>query len=127
MVDDSEDAASMLKALLDMMGHRVERVHDGRSALAMLESFRPEVVLLDIGLPGINGLEVLTEIKKREPDILVIMITAYEDIDTVISAMKSGAYDYIIKPIQLDSLKLCIKNALDTIKLRKEIQFLQER
>jgi len=87
----------------------------------------PDLILLDIGLPGMNGIEALAEIKKDNPDILVIMITAYEDIDTVISAMKAGAHDYIVKPILMDGFESTINNALDTIRLRKEVQLLQER
>jgi DNA-binding NtrC family response regulator len=66
-------------------------------------------------------------IKDLYPEMLVIMITAYEDIHTVISAMKSGAYDYVVKPIHMDSLEVSIRNALDTIRLRKEVQALQEK
>jgi DNA-binding NtrC family response regulator len=69
----------------------------------------------------------LDRIKDLYPEMLVIMITAYEDIHTVISAMKSGAYDYVVKPIHMDSLEVSIRNALDTIRLRKEVQALQEK
>ena len=124
-----DDEPSIQKGIAFGLGKKYDVISfsSGEDAISAIIQNPPDLVLLDIGLPGLNGLEVLTEIKKFEPDILVIMITAYEDIDTVISAMKSGAQDYIIKPIQLDSLKICIKNALDTIKLRKEIQILQER
>ena len=71
--------------------------------------------------------QALSEIKDRNSEILVIMITAYEDIETVISAMKAGAYDYVVKPIHMDSLEITIRNALDTIRLRKEVQILQEK
>ena len=124
-----DDEPSIQKGIIFGLGkiYNVISFSSGEDAISAIIQNPPDLVLLDIGLPGINGLQVLTEIKKLEPDILVIMITAYEDIDTVISAMKSGAQDYITKPIQLDSLKICVKNALDTIKLRKEIQILQER
>jgi DNA-binding NtrC family response regulator len=69
----------------------------------------------------------MDRIKDLYPEMLVIMITAYEDIHTVISAMKSGAYDYVVKPIHMDSLEVSIRNALDTIRLRKEVQALQEK
>jgi DNA-binding NtrC family response regulator len=74
-----------------------------------------------------SGIEALDRIKDLYPEMLVIMITAYEDIHTVISAMKSGAYDYVVKPIHMDSLEVSIRNALDTIRLRKEVQALQEK
>jgi DNA-binding NtrC family response regulator len=84
-------------------------------------------MLLDIGLPGMDGIEALREIKRLYPDVLVIMITAFEDIGTVISAMKLGAYDYVVKPIHMDGLEVTISNSLETIRLRKEIHLLQEK
>jgi len=87
----------------------------------------PDLILLDIGLPGMSGIEALKKIKTLYPQIPVVMITAYEDIDTVITAMKSGAYDYVLKPLYMDALEITISNALDTIRLRKEVQALQEK
>lgn len=106
--------------------YHVESFSSAEDAIGAIRKRRPDLVLLDIGLPGMSGIEALREIKGLEPDMLIIMITAYEDINTVISTMKLGAYDYVIKPIHMDSLRLCVKNALETIKLRKEIQILQE-
>ena len=83
--------------------------------------------MLDVGLPGINGIEALRQIKSSHPDILVIMITAYEDFDTVITAMKLGAYDYVVKPLHMEGLEVSIRNALDSIRLKKEIQELQQK
>ena len=73
----------------------------------------PDLILLDIGLPGMSGVEALKQIKSRYPDVIVIMITAYEDVQTVVSAMKYGAYEYIVKPIQMDALLVILKNAFD--------------
>lgn len=86
----------------------------------------PDLVLLDIGLPGMDGIRALEEIKAHRPETLVIMITAYEDSRSIIQAMKLGAYDYIIKPVIMDGLEHTIANALETIRLRKEVQLLQE-
>ena len=97
------------------------------TAIDAIKENPPDLVLLDIGLPGMNGIEALRTIKNLYPDILVIMITAYEDINTVISAMKLGAYDYVVKPIHMDGLEVTIRNALETIRLRKEVQSLQEK
>lgn len=87
----------------------------------------PDLILLDIGLPGISGIEALQQIKEIDPEILVIMITAYEDYQTVINAMKSGAYDYVVKPLHMENLEIQISRALNTIKLKKEVQRLQEK
>ena len=95
-------------------------------ALKGIGTAPPDLVLLDIGLPGMNGIEALERIKDIYPDTVVIMITAYEDVKTVISAMKLGAYDYVLKPIIMAGLRVTIQNALETIRLRKEVRLLQE-
>jgi DNA-binding NtrC family response regulator len=87
----------------------------------------PDLILLDIGLPGISGIEALKQIKSACPKILVLMLTAADDIKTVVAAMKLGAYDYVVKPIDMQTLEVNIANALETIKLRKEVQLLQEK
>ena len=90
-----------------------------KSAIKNIKSDPPDLVLLDIGLPDMSGIEVLKEVKNTYPEVLVIMITAYEDIQTVISAMKYGAYDYVIKPLNMDSLRVHVKNALGNNKIEK--------
>ena len=87
----------------------------------------PDLILLDIELPGLKGSEALPRFKELKNDVLIIMITAYEDIKLVISCMKKGAYDYVVKPIHMEALNLSISNALETIQLRKEIALLQEK
>jgi DNA-binding NtrC family response regulator len=106
--------------------YHVRSFSKAEAAIDALEADPPDLILLDVGLPGMNGIEALRQIKSSNPDILVIMITAYEDVDTVISAMKLGAYDYVIKPLHMDGLEVTIRNALDSIRLKKEIQQLQE-
>jgi DNA-binding NtrC family response regulator len=96
-------------------------------ALEALKKNPPELVLMDIGLSGMNGLDALKEIKQRFSDTPVIMVTAYEDIQTVITAMKSGAYDYVVKPINMDELEVAVQNALDSVRMHREVQHLQER
>ncbi|MFC1859219.1 sigma-54-dependent transcriptional regulator [Thermodesulfobacteriota bacterium] len=107
--------------------YSVEAFAEAETAISAIKNNPPDLVLLDIGLPGMDGIEALGKIKGLFPDLLVIMITAYEDINTVISAMKLGAYDYVVKPLHMDTLEVTIRNALETIRLRKEVQLLQER
>jgi DNA-binding NtrC family response regulator len=107
--------------------YRVDTFPNAEDALQAMKGTRPDLVLLDIGLPGMNGVDALREIKRLHPDMLVVMITAYEDIKTAVSVMKLGAYDYVLKPLHMDTLELSIRNALSTIRLRKEIQQLQEQ
>lgn len=95
-------------------------------ALDEIGNAPPDLLLLDIGLPGMSGIEALAKVKDLYPEMPVIMITAYEDVQTVISAMKYGAYDYVLKPIVMGGLRVTIKNALESIRLRKEVKQLQE-
>jgi len=125
IIDDEQSIRNALDfGLRDQ--YSVKTFADAESGLTGIREMSPDLVLLDIGLPGMDGISALKEIKKLDSDIIVIMITAFEDIDTVLSAMKAGAYDYIIKPLHLDTVKLSIKNALETISMRKKIRSLQE-
>lgn len=126
IIDDEEVIRDGLTMALET-DYRVTAFADAHSAINAIKEKNPDLVLLDIGLPDMSGITALEKIKQINPDILVIMITAYEDVKTVISAMKLGAYDYIVKPIQMDSLEINIKNALETIRLRKEVRILQDK
>jgi len=97
------------------------------SFISASHSVMPDLVLMDIGLPEMNGIEALEIIKKKTPEMPVIMITAYEDINMVIRSMKNGAFDFILKPINLDVLEITIQKAIATITLRKEVKILQEK
>ena len=124
IVDDEEIIRDGITMALES-DYRVKTFTTAESALKAINKSQPDLVLLDIGLPGMSGIEALEEIKNLYPEILIIMITAFEDIQAVISAMKFGAYDYVVKPIHMDALRVTIKNALDSITLRKEVQNLQ--
>lgn len=107
--------------------YQVKAYASAEDAIKAMENSPPDLVLLDIGLPGMSGIEGLQEIKQLYSETLVIMITAYEDVETVVSAMKLGAYEYVVKPLHMETLMVIIQNALDTIRMRKEIQVLQEK
>ncbi len=107
--------------------YQVKAFASAEAVIDALESDSPDLILLDIGLPGMSGVEALKVIKKKYPEIIVIMITAYEDVETVLSAMKLGAYDYVVKPLKMDSLIANVRVALETISMRKEIQMLHEK
>ena len=125
IIDDEETIREGITMALEG-DYQVAAFPTAESAMKAMKNTQPDLILLDIGLPGIDGIEALSRIKSQNPDVLVIMITAYEDVNTVISAMKHGAYDYVLKPINMDSLDLTIRNTLETIRLRKEVQTLQE-
>ena len=126
VIDDEQTIRDGITMALEA-DYRVKSFSKAEPAIDALGENPPDLILLDIGLPGMNGIDALRQIKSTHPDILVIMITAYEDIDTVISAMKLGAYDYVIKPLHMDGLEVTIRNALDSIRLQKEIRQLQEK
>ena len=126
IVDDEESIRKGVTMALEEH-YKIEAFSTAETAIDAIEANLPDLILLDIGLPGMDGMNALREIKDLHPDILVIMITAYEDIASVISAMKLGAYDYVVKPIHMEGLEMTIRNALETIRLRKEVQLLQKR
>ncbi|MBF0496301.1 MAG: sigma-54-dependent Fis family transcriptional regulator [Deltaproteobacteria bacterium] len=124
-----DDISTVRKGITLALKHDY-RVKDFETAEEAIEAIRvepPDLVLLDIGLPGMTGIEALQQIKTIDSDVVVIMITASEDINTVISAMKLGAHDYLVKPLYTDALLVSLRNALETIRMRKEIQLLQEK
>ena len=123
---DDESAVRESIALAFEGIYAVAAFADAESALAAMPSQPPDLVLLDIGLPGMDGIEALREIKAQHPDVLVIMVTAYEDLQTVVTAMKLGAQDYVTKPLHMDTLEVTVANALEKIRLRKEVRTLQE-
>ena len=126
VVDDEELARDGISLALKKY-YNVKSFPSAEAALEAMMNETPDLVLLDIGLPGMSGIEALEKIKNLYPEIVVIMITAYEDVSTIVSAMKLKAYDYVLKPLQMDSLIVTVRNALETIKLRKEIQLLHEK
>lgn len=126
VVDDEKVAREGIALALHKRYH-TETFATAEDAIQAMLNQPPDLVLLDIGLPGMSGIEALKTIKEMYPEVIVIMITAYEDVKTVVAAMKYGAHDYVVKPLQMNPLMVTVRNALETIKLRKEIQMLQEK
>ena len=121
VVDDEHLIRWSLEQNLRKQGYEVLTAGTGEDALKLAREEQPELVLLDIHLPGISGLEVLAKIKEFDEDIIVIMVTAHGGLETAVNAMRTGAYDYINKPFNLDEMSLVIKKALENFDLRREV------
>ncbi len=122
IIDDDDLICLSLKKVLIKLDYAVEICMDGGTALDSVESFQPDIVLLDIYLNEYNGLEILKEIKTKYIDIPVIMITGYSDVNIAVSAIKSGAYDFLLKPLELDQLKLVLERATKNLSLKFEVE-----
>ncbi|HSF59720.1 MAG TPA: sigma-54 dependent transcriptional regulator, partial [Candidatus Binatia bacterium] len=126
VVDDDPDIREVLADRLDSLGYRVLTAANGAEGLEAFERHSPHLVLLDIEMPGMNGLEMLAEIRKREHDTAIIMITAYGTIERAVEAMKEGAYDFIPKPFEPDHVALIVAKALERDTLKREVEILAE-
>ena len=120
IVDDEEIVIRSCKRILSGDEFQVESVQDGREALQKIEENPYDVIILDIMMPNIDGLEVLRRVKETHPNVDVIMITGLSQIDTAVQAMKLGAFDYISKPFEPDELKLVVQRALERRRLLQE-------
>jgi len=113
VVDDEKDFTEILSLRLQESGEKVSSAHDGRECLDILkkDSDRTDVVILDIKMPGMDGIEVLKEIKKRFPLIEVIMLTGHGTTESAVEGMKLGAYDYLLKPADFENLQKKLEGA----------------
>jgi|OpeIllAssembly_1097287.scaffolds.fasta_scaffold33872_2 DNA-binding NtrC family response regulator len=120
VVDDDEITCSLLEEVLSKEGYAVEKALNGSEAIAKGGQRNYEVVLTDIRMSGVDGMEVLHTYRKKSPETIVIMMTAFGSIETAIGAIKEGAYDYVSKPFKLDEIKLTIRRALEQKRLSEE-------
>ena len=129
IVDDETDIRELVAGILSDEGHGTRTASDADSALGEIEKRRPSLVFLDIWLQGsrLDGLALLDEIKRDHADLPVVMISGHGNIETAVSAIKRGAYDYIEKPFKSDRLVLVAERALEASKLRREIKVLREK
>jgi len=125
VVDDEQLIRWSLEQNLKKQGYEVLTAGSGEDALRLLREETPDLMLLDIQLPGISGMEVLEKVKEMEEEIIVIMVTALGVLETAVKAMRIGAYDYINKPFNLDELAIVIRKALETSELKKEVAHLR--
>lgn len=129
IVDDEADIRDLIAGILDDEGYKTRTAGDSDSALAAIKERRPSMVVLDIWLQGsrLDGLELLDAIKAQDPDLPVVIISGHGNIETAVSAIKRGAYDYIEKPFKADRLVLITERALEASSLKREIKQLRQR
>lgn len=125
IIDDEPHLPHQLGRYLNKHGYDVYTASDGESGLRELQKNAPDLLLLDVRLPGMSGLEILEELRKTEPDLPVIMLTAYGDVQTAVSAMKLGASDYLMKGFDLTELLLIVQRALETSAMYRELRQLR--
>jgi DNA-binding NtrC family response regulator len=121
LVDDQDTIRFFLDKTLRQEGYEAVTARTGAEAIEKAREVVPDLVLLDLKLPDMDGLEVLRRIKEIFPEIGVVMITAFGDIETAVNAMKNGAYDFVSKPINLDQLLMVIRKGLDSQRLNREV------
>ena len=126
IVEDEKNQREILQEFLESKGYETEGAESGEEALKKFETRIFDAILLDIKLPDTSGIDLLKKIRKINPQIPVIMTTAYSDVDLVIEAMKSGAFHYLVKPINLEELLIVISRAIKHLNLVKEIELLKE-
>ncbi len=126
VVDDEEQMRDLLAKVLERNGYQVTVMSNGGSALAFLEEEPVDLVLTDVRMPGIDGMEALRSIKELRPETVVIIMTGFGSIDQAVQAVKDGAYDYINKPFKIDEMLLTIQKSLDDRRLHNEVTTLRQ-
>ena len=126
VVDDEQSVATTIKAILQLDGNEVTAVTTGKEALAQIREHEFDVVLTDLRLDDLDGIEILRETQKLWPDTVSIMLTGYASLESAVTALRSGAYDYLIKPSDVDELRATIGRALERRRLRQRLVELEQ-
>ncbi len=126
LIDDEASQRDSLKGFLEHIGHIVLAAETGTSGLELLDRLSVHVVISDFRMPGLDGLQVVKEVKKRNPAIQVILITAYGDVDLAVKVMKAGAYDFLTKPIDLDQLEVLLEHIDELFHMAEENRMFRE-
>ncbi len=122
LVDDEQDIRDVLKVSLSDMGHEVHLAENGKEALHIFTEINPPIVLTDIKMPGMDGIELLKKIKQDNPETEVVMITGHGDMKIAIESLQYGAVDFITKPINVDALEIALKRVHDKIFMREKLR-----
>ena len=127
VVDDERSLREMMQIMLAKEGYEVDTEEDGRSAVARLAGTDYDLVIADLKMPRMSGIELLDRVRKDQPDLPFIVMTAFASVDTAVQALKKGASEYVTKPFKIDEIKVAIRKALDTLALQDENRSLKEQ
>ena len=127
VIDDDYAMRLSCRKILSKMGFRVETFEDGAQGPEGVASLKPGLVAVDLKMPGISGMEVITRVHEVDPEIIIVVITGYATIDTAVAAMKCGAYDFLPKPFSPDELRLIVNRGLERRRLALESRPYQVR
>jgi two-component system response regulator HydG len=127
IVDDELSHRQMLEAVLSTEGYEIQQAEDGESAIKAIEERFYDLILMDVRMRGVGGIEASKKIKEISPGIPIIIMTAYASVNTAVDALKSGAYDYLTKPLDIDELKILVDKALRHRQLEQENLYLKEQ
>jgi two-component system response regulator HydG len=125
LVDDDEDARTLLCESLRRRGFEAHEVESGQACLDWVRDRKVDVVITDVRMPGISGVELAELLTTRHPNVLTIVLTGYATLDTAISAVRGGAYDYLVKPVKIEALEVAIRRALGHLATKREVRRLQ--
>ena len=125
VVDDDESLRRVTEVQLEQEGYAVTTAADGEQALKALAESLQDLVITDLKMPGLTGVDLLRRIRELYPEVVVILVTAFGSVDSAVEAMKLGAYDYLTKPVNSDALRLLVSRALDHVRLREEVRTLR--
>ena len=127
IVDDDSETLALLREIVVKEGYQVQTAEHAQAALVKLEQEKPDVVITDIHMPGMDGLTLLGEIKSRAPETLVILLTAYGSLKTTVDAIKAGAFDYLSKPFIVDEIRLVVRRAVEHKTVLSENESLKDQ
>lgn len=122
VVDDEEHIREVLKDFLESLSYEVVEAEDGEDALAKFEPNTFDVIISDLLMPRVDGLELLKKIRAMDKNVVFLMITGYPSIETAVEAIKKGAYDYITKPFHMEDVKMKIERAFEKKKLKNSLK-----
>jgi two-component system NtrC family response regulator len=125
VVDDEENLRRVTQLKLQQAGFEATTASDGAEALNILSRSPQDLLLTDLKMPGMSGMELLKRVKEEYPEVVVIVVTAFGTIESAVEAMRAGAYDYVIKPVNADALKMVVSRALEHHRLQEEVRNLR--